>query len=68
MPESQPPTNIHVLIGRNGVGKTHLLNHMTRALVEAGANVTDVAPSQPRPTRLTRIACMSEAYRNNLNC
>lgn len=32
-PESEPPTNIHVLIGRNGVGKTHLLNGMTRALV-----------------------------------
>lgn len=35
-PESQPPTNIHVLIGRNGVGKTHLLNNMTRALVHDG--------------------------------
>lgn len=33
-PESMPPTNIHVLIGRNGVGKTHLLNHMTLALVD----------------------------------
>lgn len=33
-PESQPPTNVHVIIGRNGVGKTHLLNAMTRALVQ----------------------------------
>ena len=33
MPDSTPPTNIHVLIGRNGVGKTYLLNGMTRALV-----------------------------------
>ncbi|WP_371639767.1 AAA family ATPase [Streptomyces virginiae] len=33
-PKSQPPTNIHVLIGRNGVGKTHLLNHMARALAD----------------------------------
>jgi predicted ATPase len=32
-PYSTPPTNIHVLIGRNGVGKTHLLNSMTRALL-----------------------------------
>lgn len=31
-PESQPPTNIHVVIGRNGVGKTRLLRHMTKAL------------------------------------
>jgi len=32
-PDSNPPTNIHVLIGRNGVGKTYNLNLMTRALV-----------------------------------
>jgi len=38
-PESEPPTNIHVLIGRNGVGKTHLLQMMSRALV-----VHDLAP------------------------
>lgn len=39
-PDSKPPTNIHVLIGRNGVGKTFLLNSMTRALVspEEGAD------------------------------
>jgi predicted ATPase len=31
-PDSQPPTNIHVIIGRNGVGKTHLFNAMSKAL------------------------------------
>lgn len=41
-PESEPPTNVHVLIGRNGVGKTHFLNLMTRALVEENAPVGDV--------------------------
>jgi energy-coupling factor transporter ATP-binding protein EcfA2 len=41
-PESQPPTNIHVLIGRNGVGKTHLLNHMARALVQESAKAAVV--------------------------
>lgn len=41
-PESTPPTNIHVLIGRNAVGKTFLLNHMTRALVEQKAAREDV--------------------------
>ena len=29
-----PPTNVHVLIGRNGVGKTYLLNCMTRSLLD----------------------------------
>lgn len=33
-PESFPPTNIHVLIGRNGVGKTNLINNMINSLVE----------------------------------
>jgi len=33
-PESLPPTNIHVLIGRNGVGKTFLINNMINALLE----------------------------------
>jgi hypothetical protein len=32
-PESAPPTNIHVLIGRNGVGKTRMLHLMSQALV-----------------------------------
>lgn len=32
-PESNPSTNIHVLIGRNGVGKTHLLNNMVKSFI-----------------------------------
>lgn len=30
---TKPPTNIHILIGRNGVGKTTLLNNMVDALL-----------------------------------
>lgn len=33
VPASKPPTNVHVLIGRNGVGKTTLLNNMVTAIV-----------------------------------
>lgn len=32
-PELKPRSNIHVLIGRNGVGKTTLLNNMVNALI-----------------------------------
>ncbi|WP_017235517.1 AAA family ATPase [Pandoraea sp. B-6] len=32
-PNSLPPTNIHVVIGRNGVGKTTLLNSIVEAIV-----------------------------------
>ncbi|MBZ9910305.1 MULTISPECIES: AAA family ATPase [Mesorhizobium] len=35
-PEVQPPTNIHVITGRNGVGKTHLLNSMTESILNDG--------------------------------
>lgn len=31
---SMPSTNIHAIIGRNGVGKTTLLNSMTRAIAD----------------------------------
>ncbi|CZT29357.1 AAA family ATPase [Pseudomonas cerasi] len=33
VPLSKPSTNIHVLIGRNGVGKTTLLNNMISAII-----------------------------------
>lgn len=36
-PESPIPTNVHVLIGRNGVGKTRLLSLMTKAIVAKDA-------------------------------
>lgn len=36
-PMSPIPTNVHVLIGRNGVGKTRLLSLMTNALVAKDA-------------------------------
>lgn len=38
-PESFPPTNVHVLIGRNGVGKTHLTNNMIDTLLGDGQNL-----------------------------
>jgi ABC-type cobalamin/Fe3+-siderophores transport system ATPase subunit len=36
-PESRPPTNVHVLIGRNGVGKTRILNEIQSYLAGAPA-------------------------------
>jgi len=33
VPESTPPTNVHVIIGRNGVGKTHCMRQLTHALL-----------------------------------
>ncbi len=33
VPESEPPTNVHVLIGRNGVGKTRCMRGMAESLL-----------------------------------
>jgi len=38
VPNSVPPSNVHVLIGRNGVGKTSCLRGMAHSLVERDAD------------------------------
>ncbi|WP_405634776.1 ATP-binding protein [Streptomyces sp. NBC_00056] len=50
-PSSAPPSNVHVLIGRNGVGKTTLLRGIAQAVVngnrpESGAGRIDYDPAQ----------------------
>ncbi|MET8579351.1 AAA family ATPase [Streptomyces collinus] len=42
IPQSIPPTNIHVLIGRNGVGKSYLLNKLTRCIADKNPDAADV--------------------------
>jgi len=39
-PRSKPPTNVHVIIGRNGMGKSFLLNNVTNALVRGETPLT----------------------------
>jgi energy-coupling factor transporter ATP-binding protein EcfA2 len=34
-PNSQPPSNVHVIIGRNGVGKSDLFSSMTKTLLSS---------------------------------
>jgi len=41
IPESQPPTNVHVLIGRNGVGKTRCMRQLVEALLGRGDEGAD---------------------------
>ena len=37
-PESNPPTNIHIIIGRNNVGKTHLIRSMIHKIIDKNSN------------------------------
>lgn len=41
-PESTPPTNIHVLIGRNGVGKTRILSGIADAITKNTDNINSI--------------------------
>jgi len=41
-PYSKPPTNIHALIGKNGVGKTTVLRNIAQALVEGDSSTASV--------------------------
>ena len=54
VPNSKPPSNIHVLIGRNGIGKTTLLNNIVKSLVakdyqNSGAFFSRHSASGPPP-------------------
>src|SRR5690606_8402062 len=40
-PNTKPSSNIHILIGRNGVGKTTLLNNMVDALLPGRGDIKD---------------------------
>ncbi len=40
-PDSKPPTNMHAIIGRNGIGKTTLLNGMINSLVSLESDVSE---------------------------
>lgn len=50
VPESEPPTNVHVLIGRNGVGKTQCMRGLAEAILGR-----DGDPKRP-PGILTQVS------------
>lgn len=59
IPNSMPRTNIHVLIGRNGVGKTYHLNNMAQCLL------TDVNSSKPGVKTSFSVNSESESTNHN---
>lgn len=58
VPDSTPPTNIHVLIGRNGVGKTWLLKNMIESLYTKDANCGQFV-FEDRQTQFSNIVCLA---------
>lgn len=60
VPNSVPPTNLHTIIGRNGVGKTHCLRSMVECIStkQVGkATFTNLVDEEPFPFR--RIVSVS---------
>ena len=55
VPESNPPTNVHVLVGRNGVGKTRCIQSLINTILELDDETS------PRGT-LRRLGANSEEW------
>lgn len=50
-PNSVPPTNIHVLIGRNGVGKSRCMQHLAKSIlgIDGAGTIEPITPERPHP-------------------
>ena len=62
VPDSNPPSNIHVLIGRNGIGKTHLLRSMIRCIrfnETTVGNFEYSADSDSSDTTFANVLCVA---------
>lgn len=60
-PNSKPSSNIHILIGRNGVGKTTLLNKMVDALLPGRGEMHDTGHFAA-PSPWTSTAALDNDY------
>ncbi|MFD9422976.1 MULTISPECIES: ATP-dependent endonuclease [unclassified Streptomyces] len=49
-PASLPPSNVHALIGRNGVGKTSMMRAMAKGVASGSIEVTQLAERTARST------------------
>lgn len=56
-PFSQPPTNLHVLIGRNGVGKSTTLNAIAKRILDSTEG--DIESRPPSLRKLTNLVSIS---------
>lgn len=60
-PESNPPTNIHVVIGRNGVGKTRLIKNMIKSLIysETDENTGEFLVGRRKEKPFANVICVA---------
>ncbi len=61
-PATKPSSNIHILIGRNGVGKTTLLNSMVDALLPGRGNVGETGYFATSPPFIDDADALDDDY------
>jgi ABC-type branched-subunit amino acid transport system ATPase component len=70
-PESLPPTNIHVLIGSNGTGKTSTLNNMVKCLLKRDGNTASHgrfnSTDKPRARAFSNLVSVSFSAFDNFD-
>jgi len=63
-PTSMPPTNVHVVIGRNGVGKTRLLGNIASVLCGAQRETATVGDGRLEFIKLKENETVGERFTN----
>lgn len=58
-PNSLPPSNIHIITGRNGVGKSHLINNMVNALLLNNNSENKFVNSRREKIIFSNLICVS---------
>lgn len=58
-PDSLPPSNIHVLIGRNGVGKSTFLDECARAMVLDAPPESETQPESGTRSQISNVVSVS---------
>jgi predicted ATPase len=69
--EHNPPTNIHVIIGRNGVGKSHLINTMIDSVLAGETDNTGIGkfyfPDKEKTETFSNLVCITFSAFDDFN-
>lgn len=60
--EQYPPTNIQIIIGSNGVGKSYLLNNMVNSVLQPNSNSNDgqfIFNTQYQSDKFSNVICVT---------
>ncbi|MFJ4860133.1 AAA family ATPase [Streptomyces sp. NPDC088748] len=55
-PQSDPPSNVYALIGRNGAGKTRILHQLASKVSRSAATISDVSDNSAKPMNVVAVS------------